>query len=171
MDFISIVEIIDRRYSRFLKFLLGITCLLSAFAFLAELIANGRISTLYIIVLIVVFPAFLRMGEKNYPMDISCNILETPMTFNVYMSKVFIDKKDTFDRMYVINKKNLHVLTNDEKAKIAFVGEGVVKILDQNKQVVYEQRYENETVELSVGETTFKELTSYLADYLDKNKD
>lgn len=106
------------------------------------------------------------MGEKKYFSEVAANITETPTTYNITESNVIIERKKTYSRLYIIEKEKLKIEIDEERGKIWFVGNCNIKLIDCNRQVVYEENFQNQTKELNVNNETFKKLIQYL----DNNK-
>lgn len=166
MDFFSVTEVVNRRYSKLLKILLGVICLLDIFVVAVELVTSGGIGAIFIVPLIILIPAFLKMGTKNYTADILCNISDHTESVVLFMSNVVIDKNAVLSRSYALEKRTLSVFVNQELGKVFLVGNGRVELLDQKRKAVFGQDFFEETIELTVKKTTFEELTDFLGDYI-----
>ena len=82
------------------------------------------------------------------------------------MSNVLIDKHEVLSRSYVLDKETLSVFSNSEHGKIFLVGNGKVGFLNQTGNIVYQQDFENETIELIPKKTYFEEMENLLKDFM-----
>ncbi len=166
MEFYSTAEVANRRYSKFLKILLGIICFLDIFVIMVEFITAGEIELSFIVPLIILIPAFIKIGPKKYTADVLCNLYVSSDCVKLIMSNVLIDKHEVLSRSYVLDKETLSVFSNSERGKIFLVGNGKVGFLNQTGNIVYQQDFENETIELIPKKTYFEEMENLLKDFM-----
>lgn len=166
MEFYSTAEVANRRYSKFLKILLGIICFLDIFVIMVEFITTGEIELSFIVPLIILIPAFIKIGPKKYTADVLCNLDVSSDCVKLIMSNVLIDKHEVLSRSYVLDKETLSVFSNREHGKIFLVGNGKVGFLNQAGNIVYQQDFENETIELIPKKTYFEEMENLLKDFM-----
>ncbi len=166
MEFYSTAEVANRRYSKFLKILLGIICFLDIFVIMVEFITAGEIELSFIVPLIILIPAFIKIGPKKYTADVLCNLDVSSDCVKLIMSNVLIDKHEVLSRSYVLDKETLSVFSNSEHGKIFLVGNGKVGFLNQTGNIVYQQDFENETIELIPKKTYFEEMENLLKDFM-----
>lgn len=166
MDFFATTEVVNRRYNKGLKLLIGLICAADIFVLLIEFVSNGIVGIVFVVPLFFIIPAFMKMGEKTYMSDILCNITESESEFILVMSNVLIDKKDVLSRKYLVKKENLQILTDQKKFNIALVGDGIVNLFGKDDIVVYEKKFTSETIELNLKKTTFNDLQSFFSGYL-----
>lgn len=126
MEFYSTTEVTNRRYSKFLKILLGVICFLDVFVVMVEFVTAGEIEFTFIVPLIILIPAFVKMGPKKYTADVLCNLYISSDCVKLIMSNVLIDKHEVLSRSYVLDKETLSVFSNSEHGKIFLVGNGKV---------------------------------------------
>lgn len=168
MDFFSATEVVNRRYSKAIKILLGAICFLDGLVIVVELLTAGTIGGIFIVPLIILVPAFLKLGPKKYTADVLCKVCNQTESVALFMSNVVIDKNAVLSRNYIIQKSELFVFENQELGKLFLVGTGKVELLDQRRTVVYEQDFFKETIELTVKKTTYKELVDYFKPYMNQ---
>lgn len=168
MDFFSATEVVNRRYSKFLKMLLGIICFLDAFVIVVEFVTVGGVGLIFIVPLIILIPAFLKMGPQKYTADVLCNLAIKTDCIKLVMSNVLIDRHEVLSRSYLFNKDTLSVFTNNEHGKVFLVGSGKVELFDQKGNSVFGQEFEKETIELTLKKTSFEEMTNLLEAFLKK---
>lgn len=166
MEFYSTTEVTNRRYSKFLKILLGVICFLDVFVVMVEFVTAGEIEFTFIVPLIILIPAFVKMGPKKYTADVLCNLYISSDCVKLIMSNVLIDKHEVLSRSYVLDKETLSVFSNSEHGKIFLVGNGKVGFLNQTGKIVYQQDFENETIELIPKKTYFEEMENLLKDFM-----
>ena len=166
MEFYSTTEVTNRRYSKFLKILLGVICFLDVFVVMIEFVTAGEIEFTFIVPLIILIPAFVKMGPKKYTADVLCNLYISSDCVKLIMSNVLIDKHEVLSRSYVLDKETLSVFSNSEHGKIFLVGNGKVGFLSQTGNIVYQQDFENETIELIPKKTYFEEMENLLKDFM-----
>ena len=166
MVFYSKTEVANSRYSKFLKILLGIICFLDIFVIMVEFITAGEIELSFIVPLIILIPAFIKIGPKKYTADVLCNLDVSSDCVKLIMSNVLIDKHEVLSRSYVLDKETLSVFSNSEHGKIFLVGNGKVGFLNQTGNIVYQQDFENETIELIPKKTYFEEMENLLKDFM-----
>lgn len=168
MEFYSTTEVTNRRYSKFLKILLGVICFLDVFVVMVEFVTAGEIEFTFIVPLIILIPAFIKMGPKKYTADVLCNLSVNSDSVRLVMSNVLIDKHEVLSRGYVLDKESLSVFSNSEHGKIFLVGNGRVEFLDQTGNIVYQQEFAKETIELIPKKTSFEEMENLLKDFMKK---
>lgn len=166
MEFYSTTEVTNRRYSKFLKILLGVICFLDVFVVMVEFVTAGEIEFTFIVPLIILIPAFIKIGPKKYTADVLCNLYVSSDCVKLIMSNVLIDKHEVLSRSYVLDKETLSVFSNSERGKIFLVGNGKVGFLNQTGNIVYQQDFENETIELIPKKTYFEEMENLLKDFM-----
>lgn len=166
MEFYSTTEVTNRRYSKFLKILLGVICFLDVFVVMVEFVTAGEIEFTFIVPLIILIPAFVKMGPKKYTADVLCNLYISSDCVKLIMSNVLIDRHEVLSRSYVLDKETLSVFSNSEHGKIFLVGNGKVGFLNQTGKIVYQQDFENETIELIPKKTYFEEMENLLKDFM-----
>lgn len=166
MEFYSTTEVANRRYSKFLKILLGIICFLDIFVIMVEFITTGEIELSFIVPLIILIPAFIKIGPKKYTADVLFNLDVSSDCVKLIMSNVLIDKHEVLSRSYVLDKETLSVFSNSEHGKIFLVGNGKVGFLNQTGNIVYQQDFENETIELIPKKTYFEQMENLLKDFM-----
>lgn len=166
MEFYSTTEVTNRRYSKFLKILLGVICFLDVFVVMVEFVTAGEIELSFIVPLIILIPAFIKIGPKKYTADVLCNLYVSSDCVKLIMSNVLIDKHEVLSRSYVLDKETLSVFSNSERGKIFLVGNGKVGFLNQTGNIVYQQDFENETIELIPKKTYFEEMENLLKDFM-----
>lgn len=168
MEFYSTTEVANRRYSKFLKILLGIICFSDIIVIMVEFITDGKIEFSFIVPLILLIPAFIKIGPKKYTADVLCNLYISSDCVKLIMSNVLIDKHEVLSRSYVLDKETLSVFSNSEHGKIFLVGNGRVEFLDQTGNIVYQQEFAKETIELIPKKTSFEEMENLLKDFMKK---
>ena len=166
MDFFSATEVVNRRYSKILKILLGIICFLDGFVIVVEFITAGGIGLIFIVPLIILIPAFLKIGPKKYIADVLCNLSTDNDYIKLVMSNVLIDKNEVLSRSYILDKETLSTFSNNDQRKIYLVGSGKVELLNQKGSTVFEQEFKKETIELSLKKTSFEEMSDLLKEFM-----
>lgn len=166
MEFISATEVVDRGKHRLLRMLLGIVCFLDILYIVIGLLIDERIVLFPIVLLIVCVLIFRKLGDRKHVEDVRCIISEAEHDYNLTMFDIATDRENVFSRRYRIDKKNLQVLVNQKKGMIDLSGDGNVKIFTKDGQIVYEEDYTEQVIELTVTENTFEELVVLLQVYI-----
>ncbi len=166
MEFISATEVVDRCKHRFLRMLLVIVCFLDILYIAIGLLIDERIGLFPIVLLLVCVLPFRKLGDRKHVEYVRCMISEAENDYNLTMFDIATDRENVFSRKYRIDKKNLQVLVNQKKGMLDLFGNGNVTIFTKNGQIVYEEDYIEEVIELTVAEKTFEELVGLLQVYI-----
>lgn len=158
MEFLTALEIIDRRYNKILKFFLGLACVLDILVMVVEFIVNRAVGLIFILPLIYLIPAFRNMGEKHYVKDVMATVGETENTVLLTLPEVIIEKNDIYSRQYEIERKGIFINWDKSSNLFSINCSGIVRIIDKLGVVQVDQKFSQKTIELSIKEQNYLEL-------------
>lgn len=162
MEFYTTIEIVDRRYSKWVKAILGIICLLDIAVMIIGGIIDKSVDFLFIIPLIFLVPAFLKTGVKYYYKDVPAVLNKDSSFVILSIPDVVLEKKNSYNREYRLQEDDIKFIWNEEKHLLDIIGTGNVQMIDRSGKTAYEQAFKNEIIELSIKEQTYKEIVEFI---------
>lgn len=164
MEFFTSSLVFDRSKSKAFKYLLGLLSVMIVLVIIMGVWIDGKLQILYGLPLIYLIPAFINAGEKKYKAEVLCYVKKENSQLNLLMNKVIIEKGRWLNRSYCFKDGEWRFETNPNERRLWIIGNGIVNIIDQDNNTVFEQEFNDESIEIALKKSTYEELCSYLGE-------